>query len=225
MSVALALLGSAALSSAGQLWANQKNLDQQQSNNDLSVNLANTSHQREVADLEAAGLNPILSAGGSGASMPSLGVATQQNPLSEIANSSKSAARFISDEYSASVQGQQLVNDYQKTINDAASHEKAASVISAENDRLLAEAENDAIRQELGEEALPNGHGVKFNKAQHDKTIDLIREGVRSDMKVRSNQNWRNNVSTFMPLAAPISANSAKGLGTASQRAALKLIK
>lgn len=71
----------AALSAAGGMYANRQNKDMAHEQMQFQNNMSSTAHQREVADLRAAGLNPILSGTGGMGAASAQGAMAQQSDV------------------------------------------------------------------------------------------------------------------------------------------------
>lgn len=99
---AAAIIGGGA-SIFGSLFSAKSQKDTNKANKQMSQDqmafqerMSSTAHQREVADLRAAGLNPILSAN-TGASSPGGSMATFQNPYQDLAKDLQGSAKSITE--------------------------------------------------------------------------------------------------------------------------------
>lgn len=133
---AIAGIGSSLLGglfgSSGAKKQNKAQIQMAREQMDFQERMSNTAHQREVTDLEAAGLNPILSAKLGGASSPSGAMPNIVNEMAPLENSARSMGDKL---YNYNVQKEQVAN--MKLQNNLLKEQIRAAEISNARQGLL----------------------------------------------------------------------------------------
>lgn len=142
------------VNSANTAATNQSNMDIARMNNEFQSNMSNTSYQRSVQDMVAAGLNPMLAYSKGGASTPTGSVPTMQTAQ---------YSSPITAGVNGALAGQKLDNETKQTVANILR-------LRTQNDLTKEEIRSNQLQQEkIAEETNTQKEYTRETKARADK--------------------------------------------------------
>lgn len=160
----------------GQSSANAANLRIAREQMKFQERMSSTAHQRAVADLRKAGLNPVLAAGG-GASSPSGASATMHDPLGPaVARGSASAMEALQLRQSLQLLKEQTRSAAAKADYDEA-YTKSHGITRTKDGSLLLDLENPGITRKVRAEissAEANARLLELSLPERKAMADLF---------------------------------------------------
>lgn len=166
-------IGSVGLSALENQWARTSAAKARRT----AVEMSNTAHQREVADLRAAGLNPILSAGGKGASTPAIAKAEVPKISQAFTTGSTTAiARKAMQANVRNINAQALTNEIDAKMNKDM-HQLYGSNSAVKRATLAGMLSRKAnLRGEIGASIGAASEGVGRVNELINKGLDKVQE-------------------------------------------------